>query len=120
MSPENDPGLLGKLIDWMWAVVLVLMGALHKQNTARLTELKDDIADKADREEVQKQGDLIQKVFDRMREIELVSVETKTQMLRIISHLESERVVRAETTRDIMTELRTLRARRVHDESNDE
>lgn len=90
---------------------------MHQQNVTRMKEMRDAIGGKADKEDLLAQAAMIQKVFDRMREIELASVATKTQMERIVSHLESETRTRAEANREIMAELRAMRTRRVRDET---
>lgn len=109
MNAPDDIGFLTKTLDWAWALVLGLVGLWHRQNTTTLREIKDSVALKADRSEVEKQGDTIGKVFDRMRDIELNAVASKTQLDRIVSHLESEGRTRAEANREIMGELRSLR-----------
>ncbi len=68
MATETDPGLLGKAVEWGWAVISALLGVVYTMHNKRMDKIEDSVAegDKANRAEIDRQRDNVAKLFDKV------------------------------------------------------
>lgn len=107
----SDQGFLGKLLEWGWAAILVLVSWWHRQNTEKLREITDALSNKADKEEVNKQQDRLDTMAERLRAIEIASARIDMSAQRIVSHLDSEQRTRAEVNKELLRGMKELMGR---------
>jgi hypothetical protein len=60
MAPDNDPGMIAKLLDWAWAGVLALGGLVWRAQSDKIKAVNDEVL-------LQRQN--VAKLFDKMEEM---------------------------------------------------
>lgn len=76
-DPAADPGLWREAAAWLWALLIPLIGVIRKQaaqradaQDKRMDFIEEALQEKADEQELNRQRNNIDKLFDGQRQIE--------------------------------------------------